>query len=336
MSATTDPDLSAAQCEDLARAALARHALPGARLRFVRHGENLTYQVTASDGRCFALRIHRPGYQTPTAIRSELTWMEALRASGLATPVAVSATDGEELAHIPDEHGNLRAVVLFEWIDGVSLSTVEGVAQWERLGRLLARIHAHGRGWARPPDFVRPAWDLEALVGERPRWGEPLQREVFALDDRDLLARSRREVRRRLVAIGSASDRYGLIHGDLGFDNVLVTSNGGVAIIDFDDCGEGWFVHDIAVALYPHANRADFKDRLAALVAGYRHKGTLTDHMLAELPTFVMARRLATLGWVFSRPETEHARTLREARVRSSPDAARQFLRWSQSHPVSR
>jgi Ser/Thr protein kinase RdoA (MazF antagonist) len=336
VSAITEPDPAAAQRDDLARAALARYALPEARLCFVRHGENLTYQVTASDGRCFALRMHRPGYQTPAAIRSELTWMEALRASGLTTPVAVSATDGEQLTHIPDEHGDLLAVVLFEWIDGVSLSTFEGVAPWERLGWLLARIHAHGRGWTRPPDFVRPAWDLEALVGERPRWGEPLQREVFALDDRDLLARSRREVRHRLVALGNTSDRYGLIHGDLGFDNVLVTSNGGVAIIDFDDCGEGWFVHDIAVALYPHENRADLQNRLVALVAGYRHEGTLTDQMLAELPTFLMARRLATLGWVFSRPETEHARTLREARVRSSPDAARQFLRWSQSHPVSR
>ena len=49
----------------LVDAALARFGLGGgASATFVRHGENTTYRVTADDGRQFALRIDRPGYQT--------------------------------------------------------------------------------------------------------------------------------------------------------------------------------------------------------------------------------------------------------------------------------
>ena len=51
----------------LVAAALERFGLSlgrGASATFVRHGENTTYRVTADDGRQFALRIDRPGYQT--------------------------------------------------------------------------------------------------------------------------------------------------------------------------------------------------------------------------------------------------------------------------------
>ena len=58
----------------------------GAHVEFVRHGENTTYGVTDPDGRRFALRINRPGYQTREAIRSELAWMESLSESGVRTP----------------------------------------------------------------------------------------------------------------------------------------------------------------------------------------------------------------------------------------------------------
>ena len=61
--------MSALVADALARYGLSRHA----RATFVRHGENTTYRVTAGDGRRYALRVHRPEYQTAEAIRSELS-----------------------------------------------------------------------------------------------------------------------------------------------------------------------------------------------------------------------------------------------------------------------
>ena len=57
------------------------------------------------------------------------------------------------------------------------------------------------------------------------------------------------------------------------------------------------------------------------------------DFVLAELPTFLMARRIQTLGWVFSRSETAHAQRQREARLRSTPPATREFLAWAGANP---
>jgi Ser/Thr protein kinase RdoA (MazF antagonist) len=320
---------------DVVAAAMARFGLAGgASATFVRHGENTTYRVATDDGRQFALRIDRPGYQTIEATRSELAWMDSLRISGVRTAPAVPGVDGDPLQTVCGSRDLERTAVLFEWIDGVPLSAVGGLEPWARLGELMAQIHVHGRHWARPAWFTRPAWDADALVGDDPRWGPPDPESVFSGEDRAVVEECRHEVRRRFAAIGVGSDRFGLIHADLGFENVLVADDGTVTIIDFDDSGDSWYPFELASALYQHDRTEGFGERRDALVAGYRHVRELPDELLAELPTFLMARRIQTLGWVFSRSETAHAERQRPLRIQSTPPATREYLAWARSHPV--
>jgi Ser/Thr protein kinase RdoA (MazF antagonist) len=321
---------------ELVAAALERFGLGGdASAAFVRHGENTTYRVSAADGRRFALRINRPGYQTAEATRSELAWMDSLRESGVRTPSAVAGTDGDRLQTVSLAGDPVRTAVLFEWIDGVPLSAVGELKPWARLGELMARIHVHGWHWTRPAWFIRPAWDADALVGDEPRWGPPDPLGLFSEKDRAALEACRAEVLARLEAIGFASDRFGLIHADLGFENALVAGDGTVTIIDFDDSGESWYLFELASALYPYDRTEGLGERRDALVAGYRRVRELPDELLAELPTFLMARRIQTLGWVFSRPETAHAERQRPRRIRSTPPAAREYLEWARSRPFA-
>lgn len=316
----------------LVREAMRRYRIPDdARSVFIRHGENTTYRVRAA-GRSYALRVHRPGYQSLTAIRSELAWMDSLRQSGVPTPVAVPGWDGDPIQFVePGERGT----VLFEWIFGTPLNQVGEVAPWTQLGELMARIHEHGVRWMRPERFTRPPWNAAALVGDDPRWGPADPEHVFAPEDHDALEACRIVVRDRLEALGTVPDRFGLIHGDLGFENALVLPDGRVVVIDFDDCGESWFVHELAVALYPEEGTDRFAERRDAVIAGYRRVRVLKDELLAELPTFLMARRIATLGWLFSRPETAHANRQRLQRLQSTPGATQAYLAWAKRTPLA-
>jgi Ser/Thr protein kinase RdoA (MazF antagonist) len=313
------------------RQAVARYPLPDdARVTFIRHGENTTYRVEAGDQR-FALRLHRPGYQSLQGIRSELAWMDSLRESGIPTPVAVRGRDGDAVQSVESAG---RHLVMFKWTDGIPLNTTADVEPWTHLGEMMARIHEHDRSWKRPEWFERPSWDAGALVGDDPRWGPPDPHHVLAPADHDALEACRRVVAERLNALGSSPTRYGLIHGDLGFENALVLPDGRVTIIDFDDCGESWHVHELAVALYPEEGRDGFEARRDAVVTGYRRQRPIEDELLHELPTFLMARRIATLGWVFSRPDTDHAQRQRARRLMSTPRAARAYLGWAERTPV--
>jgi Ser/Thr protein kinase RdoA (MazF antagonist) len=324
---TSHPGARESRFGKLAQAALERYDVtPSARLEFVRHGENVTFRVFDGD-RSFGLRLARPGYHTLGAIQSEVSWMEALRAAGVRTPQAVPGGDGEVVQLFRHDSSD-RVVVAFEWVDGIPLPEARATDPWEQLGAIMARIHKHGRQWVPPAWFERPAWDLEALVGDRPRWGDPCPAGVWADADRALLLEARAAVRTRLHELGSAPDRFGLVHSDLGFENVLVTADGETIVIDFDDCGASWYVYEIASVLYPLEDNPRVGDFRDALVAGYRREAELSDALLAELPTFLMSRRFATLGWTFTRADTVHAQRQRPKRVQTSPGAARRFLEW--------
>jgi Ser/Thr protein kinase RdoA (MazF antagonist) len=300
---------------------------PSAKLTCIRHGENTTYRVDGAS-RSIALRIARPGYQTTAAIRSEIAWMDALREDGIQTPAAVPGRDGDVVQELVTRNGDVQVAVAFEWIDGVPLPDVDGLDAWNQLGEIMARIHDHAGSWDAPSGFMRPAWDADALVGDSPRWGTPCPSGVWAEDDRALILAAREAARNRLASLADSPQRFGLIHADLGFENVLVRRGGATVVIDFDDSGPSWHLYDLASVLYPLEGSPSFGERRDALVDGYRRVRGLADEELAELPTFLMCRRLATLGWTFSRSETAHAQRQRSRRLRTSPGAARKFLDW--------
>jgi Ser/Thr protein kinase RdoA (MazF antagonist) len=148
-----------------------------------------------------------------------------------------------------------------------------------------------------------------------------------------LIATARAAVRDRLRHFGTHPNRFGLIHADLGFENVLVKPDGTTVVIDFDDCGRSWYLYELASALYPHEASESFIARRDMLVDGYRQVRSLPEDELAELPTFLMCRRLATLGWTFSRGDTPHAQRQRESRLATTPAAVAGFLEWHAAHP---
>jgi Ser/Thr protein kinase RdoA (MazF antagonist) len=304
-----------------------------ARAELVRYGENTTYRVI--DGETsLALRLARPGYQSRAGIESELAWMSSLREYGIDTPPAVRGLDGELVQELTLSDGGAQLAVAFDWVEGVPLPQAHGLDPWKRLGEIMAEVHEHARNWSPPPGFTRPAWDLDALVGDSPRWGTPVPDGVWGESDGRAILSARGAIRERLAKLGTAPDRFGLIHSDLGFENVLVQPDGNTVVIDFDDCGRSWYLYELASVLYPLEGTPAFGARRDMLAEGYRAIRPLLDEELAELPTFLMCRRLATLGWTFSRSDTQHAGRHRERRLATSPEASRRFLDWHAVHPV--
>src|SRR5437762_3675449 len=121
----------------LAAAALERWGLAGAPLRMINHSENVTYLVTPDGAaRPAVLRVHRPGYHTINGIRSELAWIQALRADGgVATARAIPARDGAEI-QVVEHSGSTRRCVLFEYLDGAAPDETRLVEPFPRLGEV--------------------------------------------------------------------------------------------------------------------------------------------------------------------------------------------------------
>jgi Ser/Thr protein kinase RdoA (MazF antagonist) len=76
-------------------------------------------------------------------------------------------------------------------------------------------------------------------------------------------------------------------------------------MIDFDDAGFGWHLHDLAVSIYDQSCLAWFPEVKDAVVAGYRECRALPADHEALLSTFLLLRSLSLLGWLVDRPELD-------------------------------
>src|SRR5262245_35507188 len=105
--------------QSLAERAVGHFALPASvTVQLINLSENATYRVDdPATGSKWALRVHREGYHSRTAIASELEWLIALKVSGAAiTPTPIRGSDGELIQTVAHEGlPRQRNVVLFDW-----------------------------------------------------------------------------------------------------------------------------------------------------------------------------------------------------------------------------
>ncbi|MEP6827380.1 MAG: phosphotransferase enzyme family protein [Aestuariivirga sp.] len=299
---------------ELAEKTIGAYDLPtGLSVKLINLSENATYKAEAPDGRRWALRIHRDGYHAKMAIASELSWLMDLRKSGVViTPVPVKGRDGEIIQVI--SHPRMvhpRNIVLFDWETGVEPGIGENLVKpFKVLGEVTARMHKHTQSWKRPPWFTRLTWDFETSLGEdKPHWGR--WRDGMGVDapKEKLFGRAVELIGKRLKAYGKTADRFGLIHCDLRLANLLMDGSA-VKVIDFDDCGFGWYMYDAATPLSFYEHEPQVPELIAAWKEGYRSVVPLSRSDETEIPTFVMLRRLLLVAWIGSHHETDLAKSM--------------------------
>jgi Ser/Thr protein kinase RdoA (MazF antagonist) len=294
--------------------ALAHYELPRkVDVKLVNRSENATFKIAAPDGRCWALRIHRDGYHSMTAIASELSWLTALRTAGVAvTPNPVKGRNDKLIQHVTHHASNQpRHVVLFDWETGSEPGIGQDLSDhFKTLGELAARMHVHARHWQQPKWFTRLTWDVETSLGEaNPNWGR--WRDGLGVDHTKatLFGRTVDLIHKRLAAYGKGRDRFGLTHCDMRLANLLFEGNT-VKVIDFDDCGFSWYMYDAATPVSFYEHEPQVPQLIEHWKAGYRRVTALSEHDEAEIPTFVMLRRLLLVAWIGSHQETELAQSM--------------------------
>lgn len=317
--------------QELANRAMATYSLPtGSTAALVNLSENATFRITAPDGRSWALRIHRDGYQSDPAIASELAWAMDLRRAGIAvTPNPLPGDDGELIQHLAHPHlARPRRAVLFDWEAGTEPSITQDLsASFETLGAIAARMHVHARQWQRPAWFTRHTWNFDTALGEdRPHWGR--WRDGIGMDRETerIFQRTVDVIGRRLAAYGMTPDRFGLIHSDLRLANLLIEGDT-VKVIDFDDCGFSWYMYDAATPVSFYEHEPQVPDLIESWKAGYRKVLPLSREDAAEIPTFLMLRRILLVAWVASHIEAEFPRSLGAGFTEGSLPLCEDYLR---------
>ncbi len=313
----------------LAAEALAAYPLRVQRLWPLHHGHNTTFGVaaTAADGetRRYALRASLPGWRLPQQLEAEPAYLTLLREkTSLGVPRPVAARDGAFVvqaaaADIPGE----RYFMLNEWVSGRFMRRRLSVAGMRRVGRFTALLHNFSQMHAAElAGLQRPSvqWERRAgLDGDMARITAQAFSHAGPLLDRPtraLFRRARERLQPAMESLGTGEDCFGLIHADLHQSNIL-HHQGEVRAIDFDDCGWGHYLYDLAVTHWYFRRRPDAARLRAAHLDGYRELRPLTAAEERLLPTFGSARTLLMACYIAGR--SDHPRYSRWA-----PDFVRQ------------
>ena len=279
----------------LADAVLEKFGFNQYRLTFLQHLVNTTFRLDCNQRR-YLVRIHRA--KTRRAVASELAWLEALaRETTVPVQMPQRSLDGEMIV-LDEKIGTLKPypVTVLSWLEGQILpQDHRSPHHFYKLGQLVAKLHNHVQHWKPPFELDRPVYDSASLIRSDSVFGEESvtykQLPEDIQEDLQRLHEQLQEVEQRL---GKSLDQFGLIHSDLSFGNVLFTAEE-VLPIDFDDCGFGYYLYDLAVILAGPWEKPGFQQRRKALLDGYREICDLPNEHLSLIPT-LMAMRASSLG----------------------------------------
>jgi len=293
----------------LAKEALKAYEIEDAQLSFVQYFENIIYRVDMPvdamhsggispyvPGR-YLLRVHAMG--DTEAIASELTWLAALsQEAGLAVPAPIPTPDGKFMATIVTPGmPQGRVVSIMRWLDGRRIRNGFQPSHLYALGKAVAQLHSFSAAWKPPESFSRPDWDWEAQLGGS-MFEHSLEELVESMPDkfREPFQRISQEAKQVMEVFGKHPDAYGLIHADLYPENVLYKA-GKAYPIDFEDCGYGYWMWDIAVALCHWAWGKDWERMRDAFREGYAQNGMLPEAQWSQLDLFVATQFATMVLW---------------------------------------
>ncbi|MCP1424397.1 Ser/Thr protein kinase RdoA (MazF antagonist) [Paenibacillus xylanexedens] len=269
---------------------------------YIRHNENLTYHVVdGASGQKYLVRIHQAAYASMTGIQHTLPALEAemnllheLNATtALRVQHPVRNASGEWVTVWTSEAGKEICCTVLEWIEGRDIQQGERLTteQIYDLGAQLQMLHQYGRMQNQiDRTKVRPAYGNShenlVMLGQLE---EGVRLGIFTTEDFDLLRETFENINEQLETYPHHAGTWGIIHGDITRNNLLITEQG-ISMIDFCLHGYGYYLFDAggAALMFNREERDIF-------LSGYTQQiAPLTDRDIRLMEGFML---IFTLGY---------------------------------------
>lgn len=280
-------------------AALRHYGLENAQLTRLGGASNTNFRVDVDDT-VYVLRLHTSACHDRAAISSELCWLSSLQSdTSLVLPKPIVNLNGELIITVPAADGAETLCTLMSWLEGKIPPTVDSMTseQLAEVGALMAQLHRHSQQFQLPQGFKRQTYD-EAHFSER------LEVLYAALSNTDLdktdLNNFKFNADRILTCFAQLKckqDCFGIIHADFHSGNYLFCGEK-ITVIDFDRCGFGFYLYDLALALMELGEQ-----QRKAFLQGYETVKALPADYADLKQIFLCLAYLDNLGFLAANPE---------------------------------
>lgn len=237
-----------------------------------------------------------------------LEWVRFLSEHGAPVTPPLFSKHGRLLERL-EQDGKAYTITAFEEVEGTLAERIP-INEWTDelfclIGRAAGKLHAVSTAYQPSrKSLTRPYWydgyEIQDASHRLANITDPAGEKLARLID-------------ELKLMPTDFSDFGLIHDDLHFANFLIDTNGKVTIIDFDDCVYGWFVADVAMALFDvlvlyHANNDEENQSFARrfmknYLNGYRQEKELSLYWVTQIPRFLKLKELCVYAPLIGHPE---------------------------------
>ena len=284
--------------------ALVEYAIEPVRVRLLSNDFNGIFRVDTADGDRVVVRVVLPsGGHQPHQVAAQAMFAEAVAGgTDLLVPVPIRNRRGD-LVTVASAPGvpEPRMCLVTSWVPGVDLAERMSGGNWERLGRLMARLHTFAESWSPPEGFETITYDRVVHFGEPVVLFEPQAEAVLSTGQQRVLERA---IARIDARIASLSGPRIVTHGDLHQWNVKVDRTR-LHPIDFEDLQWAHPLQDVATTFYYLRRRDDRSELAGAFRRGYAETRPWVEEDEGEVAAHVVARGIDLVNFVIWCPEED-------------------------------
>ncbi len=235
----------------------------------------------------YVLRVSHAQWRCSNEIQFELAFLDHLRSQGVTVAAPRHTVDGSLFVAFSAPEGQ-RHGALFPFAPGEIPLCDLNLLQAGLLGQTLAQVHQGSQNFWEP--CHRPALTLETLLHDSVDQLLPF----FANQpgEQTYLGELRSRLQESLGDWNQTGPHWVVCWGDPHSGNAHFTETGGITLFDFDQCGYGWRVFDIAKFLQTSLRTGMSYSVRQAFLQGYESITPLEKWELSSLSDWVQVAHL--------------------------------------------
>ena len=264
---------------------------PNATCRLFRTGINHTYFITDDDHK-YVLRVYCYNWRYKREIQAEMDLLLLLKQNNISISYPIPDRNKQFIQDINAPEG-LRHAVLFSFAEGGKMRIMDTKTCFE-IGVLMAKMHQT----TLDKSCNRITYNSESLL-KKP-YEQALQHFSAANPEMQYLKTVGTKIAATLESIGYANLPPGVVHLDIWYDNMSITEENAITIFDFDFCGNGPLVLDVAYfckqLFHIENDKTQYESKKESFLKGYQSIRTLSDDEIKVIPEAAAAIWIFYLG----------------------------------------
>ncbi|MBC5837182.1 phosphotransferase [Flavobacterium muglaense] len=256
-----------------------------------RTGINHTYFITDNDHK-YMLRVYCYNWRSKEEIEAEIDLLLLLKQNSTSISYPIADRNKQFIQDINAPEG-LRHAVLFSFAEGGKMRFMDQATCF-KIGVLMAQVHQI----TVDKSCNRVAYNPETLL--KTPYKQALQHFPAENPEMQYLKTVCDRITQTFESVDHSEISKGIVHLDIWYDNMSITEESAITIFDFDFCGNGPLVLDVAYfckqLFHIENNKVEYESKKEQFLKGYQSIRSLTVEELQLIPEAGAAIWLFYLG----------------------------------------